>query len=79
MAMENYKFSSSRKSVNPLCSSGFNSGQERGKKVKRGTLIGLVGENGISNCSTLHFELLKDMKKVDPEIYIDFKILSKDN
>jgi len=52
---------------------------KKGQKVKRGTLIGLVGETGLATGPVLHFELLKNMKKVDPEIYIDFKILSKNN
>ncbi len=52
---------------------------KKGQKVKRGTLIGLVGETGLATGPLLHFEMLKDMKKVDPEKYIDFTILSKDN
>ena len=52
---------------------------KKGQKVKRGTLIGLVGETGLATGPVLHFELLKDMKKVDPETYIDFAVLSKDN
>ena len=52
---------------------------KKGQKVKRGTLIGLVGETGLAAGPVLHFEMLKDMKKVDPENYIDFAVLSKDN
>ena len=52
---------------------------KKGQKVKRGTLIGLVGETGLATGTLLHFEMLKDMKKVDPETYIDFAVLSKDN
>ena len=51
---------------------------KKGQKVKRGTLIGLVGETGLAAGPVLHFEMLKDLKKVDPENYIDFTILSKD-
>jgi len=39
----------------------------------------LVGETGLAAGPVLHFEMLKDMKKVDPENYIDFAVLSKDN
>lgn len=52
---------------------------KKGQKVKKGTLIGLVGETGLATRPLLHFEVLKDMKKVDPENYIDFAVLSKDN
>jgi len=52
---------------------------KKGQKVKRGTLIGLVGETGLATGTLLHFEMLKDMKKIDPENYIDFAVLSKDN
>jgi len=52
---------------------------KKGQKVKRGTLIGLVGETGLATGPLLHFEMIKDMKKVDPETYIDFAVLSKDN
>jgi len=52
---------------------------KKGQKVKRGTLIGFVGETGLATGPVLHFEMLKDMKKVDPENYIDFAVLSKDN
>ncbi len=52
---------------------------KKGQKVKRGTLIGLVGETGLAAGPVLHFEMLKDLKKVDPETYIDFAVLSKDN
>ena len=52
---------------------------KKGQKVIKGSLIGLVGETGLATGPLLHFELLKDMKKVDPENYIDFTILSKDN
>ena len=52
---------------------------KKGQKVKSGTLIGLVGETGLATGTLLHFEMLKDMKKVDPETYIDFAVLSKDN
>ena len=51
---------------------------KKGQKVKRGTLIGLVGETGLAAGPVLHFEVLKDMKKVDPEKYVDFSLLSKD-
>ncbi len=52
---------------------------KKGQKVKKGNLIGLVGQTGLATGPLLHFELLKDMKKVDPENYIDFTILLKDN
>jgi len=52
---------------------------KKGQEVKRGTLIGLVGETGLATGPVLHFEMIKDMKKVDPENYIDFTVLSKDN
>jgi murein DD-endopeptidase MepM/ murein hydrolase activator NlpD len=38
----------------------------RGQKVKRGDVIGLVGNTGISSAPHLHYEVMKDGKKINP-------------
>ncbi len=38
----------------------------RGQKVKRGDVIGLVGNTGKSSGPHLHYEVIKDGRKVDP-------------
>ncbi len=38
----------------------------RGQKVKRGDIIGLVGNTGISSAPHLHYEVIKDGKKINP-------------
>jgi murein DD-endopeptidase MepM/ murein hydrolase activator NlpD len=40
-----------------------------GQKVKRGDLIGVVGNTGASTAPHLHYEIIKDGKKVDPVHY----------
>lgn len=40
-----------------------------GEKIKKGDVIGLVGNTGTSVASHLHYEVIKDGKKVDPEKY----------
>jgi len=40
-----------------------------GDKVKRGDMIGTVGNSGLSTAPHLHYEVLKDNKKVDPVNY----------
>ncbi|OUW79023.1 MAG: hypothetical protein CBD77_03370 [bacterium TMED217] len=42
--------------------------------VKRGEVIGLVGNSGVSSGPHLHFEIWKDKKSIDPLIYFpEFK------
>jgi len=42
--------------------------------VKRGEVIGLVGNSGISSGPHLHFEIWKDKKSIDPLLYFpEFK------
>ena len=42
--------------------------------VKRGEVIGLVGNSGISSGPHLHFEIWKDKKSIDPVLYFpEFK------
>lgn len=58
-----------------------------GQKVKRGDMIGLTGNSGLSKGPHLHYEILKDGKKIDPidyfysdlspETYVDFKRKAK--
>jgi murein DD-endopeptidase MepM/ murein hydrolase activator NlpD len=38
----------------------------RGQKVKRGDIIGYVGNTGRSAGPHLHYEIIKDNKKIDP-------------
>jgi murein DD-endopeptidase MepM/ murein hydrolase activator NlpD len=38
----------------------------RGQKVKRGDIIGYVGNTGRSMGPHLHYEILKDKKKINP-------------
>lgn len=42
----------------------------RGQKVKAGDTIGLAGESGYVQEPQLHFEIRKDRKPVDPNIYL---------
>ena len=55
--------------------SGFN--VRKGKKVKRGEVIGFVGSTGTSTAPHLHYEVLKNGKKVNPVHYY-FNDLSAD-
>ncbi len=38
----------------------------KGQKVKRGDVIGLVGNTGVSSAPHLHYEVLKDGRKINP-------------
>ncbi|MFK8007851.1 MAG: M23 family metallopeptidase [Saprospiraceae bacterium] len=42
-----------------------------GDKIKIGEVIGLVGSTGVSTGPHLHYEVIKDGKKVDPEKYFN--------
>ena len=45
---------------------------QSGSLVKKGDLIGLVGNSGKSTGPHLHLEVIKDGERVDPEQYITF-------
>ncbi len=42
---------------------------KKGDQVKRGDMIGTVGNSGLSTAPHLHYEILKDNKKVNPVNY----------
>lgn len=44
---------------------------KKGEKIKKGDIIGLVGTTGTSIAPHLHYEVVKDGKKVDPEKYFN--------
>ena len=48
---------------------------KKGDHVKRGDVIGYIGNSGTSTAPHLHYEVLKDGKKIDPKNYF-FKDLS---
>ena len=39
---------------------------KKGQKVKRGEVIGYVGNTGIATAPHLHYEVRKDKKKINP-------------
>ena len=41
----------------------------RGQKVKRGDIIGYVGSSGRSTAPHLHYEVIKDGRKINPVNY----------
>jgi len=43
---------------------------ERGERVKRGEVLGTVGESGNAGGVPLHYEVLRDGRPVDPRPYL---------
>jgi len=42
---------------------------EEGQKIKKGDKIALTGNSGTSTAPHLHYEVIKDGKRIDPELY----------
>jgi murein DD-endopeptidase MepM/ murein hydrolase activator NlpD len=47
---------------------------KRNKKVKRGEIIGYIGSSGLSKAPHIHYEVIKNNKKINPVnfFYNDF-------
>lgn len=43
---------------------------QHGQKVKKGQIIGKVGSSGASTGPHLHYEVIKDGERIDPELYL---------
>lgn len=46
--------------------SGFAKGVRRGRRVKQGQVIGYVGSTGMSTGAHLHFEMIRNSRKINP-------------
>jgi len=51
---------------------------KKGDRIKRGDMIGTVGNSGLSTAPHLHYEIIKDNKKVNPVNYFYMDLNDKE-
>jgi murein DD-endopeptidase MepM/ murein hydrolase activator NlpD len=51
---------------------------KKGDRIKRGDMIGTVGNSGLSTAPHLHYEIIKDNKKVNPVNYFYMDLNAKE-
>ena len=51
---------------------------KKGQTVKRGECIGYVGSTGTSTAPHVHYEIIKDGKKIDPAPYLFMDVTAEE-